>query len=606
MSEEMPSPWVQRFVAPTVAFPSWGSARPERLFFTSDDAGVTQVWLFDLESGVRRQLTGQAIGVEEFVVLPDGSGIVWWSDDTGDENGSWVVTDIETGVIAPLLPGLPDGWSQGLAVTESTVAVALADATGYRVYVADVDGPVRVAASSVSPLGLGREWETTPGGLCVDGSLVCVRHSDGGDILHFGLRVLDAATGAVIDELFDDGLTLKVSAWSPVSGDARVALVHERDGTERPAVWSPMTGVRRDYALDLPGPVDVAGWFPDAGALLLVHHHRGRQSLHRLELDTGELSWEHDPQGAITGAAVRPDGDVWLREESATRAPQVRSVSGAVVLRAEGDSPSPGRPHAAMTVTTPGGEAQVLVASPGGEPPFPTVMVVHGGPEWHYSDDLDPWEQALLDNGMAVAKVNYRGSTGSTVAWRTALHHGNIGFPEVADVVATVEHLVRLGLTEPGRVAIEGRSWGGYVTLLAIGLHPSTFAAAVAVVPVADSLLTHEDCSPPQQAYDIAIMGRSPATVRDRYVERSPVTYVDAVRTPLLVVAGEYDSACPIRQVRSYVDRLEARGAEVELVVYEAGHHANAKTDQIEHARLALAFLCRHLRLPAPCLQCDT
>jgi dipeptidyl aminopeptidase/acylaminoacyl peptidase len=227
-------------------------------------------------------------------------------------------------------------------------------------------------------------------------------------------------------------------------------------------------------------------------------------------------------------------------------------------------------------------------------------MVVHGGPEWHYADDLDPWEQALLDHGLAVAKVNYRGSTGSSVAWRTAIHDGNIGFPEVEDVVATVDHLVTTGVTDPSRVAIEGASWGGYVTLLAIGLHPSTFAAAVGVVPVADSLLTHEDCSPPQQAYDIAIMGGSPAQVRERYVERSPSTYVDQVRTPLLIIAGEYDSACPIRQVRSYVDRLLAREAAVELVVYEAGHHANATSDRIEHARLALEFLCRQLGLPGP------
>ena len=600
MSEEMPSPWVQRFAAPTVAFPRWVAARPERLFFTCDDDGVMQVWLIDRDTGERRQLTHQAVGVEDFVVLADGAGVAWWSDDTGDENGSWVVTDVETGAVSPLLAGLPDGWSQGLAVTESRVAVALADANSYRVYLADVGGPTRLLASSASPLGLGREWETTAGGLSPDGSLACVRHSDGGDILHFGLRVLDAATGTVVDELFDEGLTLKLTDWSPVSGDARVAFVHERDGLERPAVWSPLAGVRREYALDLPGPVDVVGWWPDASALLLVHHHQGRQSLHRLDLESGRLTWGHDPQGAITGAGVRPDGDVWLRDESATRAPQIRSASGEVVLTALGGSPVAGRPHTWMTVTTPGGDAEVLFASPEGEAPHPTVVVVHGGPEWHYSDDLDPWEQALLDHGMAVAKVNYRGSTGSTVAWRTALHHGNIGFPEVEDVVATVGHLVQRGLAEPGRVAIEGRSWGGYVTLLAVGLHPSTFAAAVAVVPVADSLLTHEDCSPPQQAYDIAIMGGSPTAVPERYVERSPATYVDDVRTPLLVIAGEYDSACPIRQVRSYVERLEARGADVELVVYEAGHHANAKADQIEHARLALSFLCRHLRLPAP------
>jgi len=584
-----------------VAFPRWAPRCPQRLFFTSDDGGVTQVWFLDQQSGVRRRLTDQAVGVEEFVVLPDGSGVVWWSDDTGDENGSWVVTDVESGDVRPLLATLPEGWSQGLAVTESTVAVALADERGYRAFVADRDGgDPRLLAESTSPLGMGREWETTPGGLSADGSLVCLRHSEGGDILHFGLRVLEAGTGVLVDELMDAGLTLKVADWSPLPGDQRVAVVHERDGLERPAVWSPLGGARRDYPLDLPGPVDVVGWWPDASALLLVHQLEGQHTLHRLDLESGTLAWGLDPHGAVTGAAVRPDGQVWLREESATRPPRIRSESGEVVLAALGPSAPPGRPHASLTVTTPGGDAHLLLTTPSGSPPFPTVMVVHGGPEWHYPDDLDPWEQALVDHGLAVAKVNYRGSTGSSVAWRTAIHDGNIGFPEVEDVVATVEHLVATGVTDPSRVAIEGASWGGYVALLAIGLHPSTFAAAVAVVPVADSLLTHEDCSPPQQAYDIAIMGGSPSQVRERYVERSPSTYVDRVRTPLLVIAGEYDSACPIRQVRSYVDRLVARDADVELVVYPAGHHANATSDRIEHARLALEFLCLRLGVPGP------
>ena len=374
-------------------------------------------------------------------------------------------------------------------------------------------------------------------------------------------------------------------------GDQRVALVHERDGVERPSVWSPLTGRRRDYPLDLPGPVDVLGWWPDAGSLLLVHRWRGRDALHRLDLETGTITWSHDADGSLTGAAVRADGDVWLRAESAERAPVVMSTSGSVVLAPLGATAPPGRPHESLEVPTTHGPAHLLLVRPDGAGPFPTVMLVHGGPEWHYSDALDPWEQALVDHGMAVAKVNYRGSTGSSVAWRTAIHDGNIGFPEVEDVFAAARLLIDLGVADPDRIAIEGASWGGYVTLLAVGLEPSFFAAAVAVVPVADSLLTHEDCSPPQRAYDVAIMGGSPAHVRDRYVERSPMTYVDQVRTPLLLVAGEFDSACPIRQVRAYADCLLARGAEVELEIYPAGHHANAKSLQLDHTRRALAFL---------------
>ena len=58
------------------------------------------------------------------------------------------------------------------------------------------------------------------------------------------------------------------------------------------------------------------------------------------------------------------------------------------------------------------------------------------------------------------------------------------------------------------------------------------------------------------------------------YAERSPITYVDRVRAPVLLLAGEHDSACPIRQVRHYARRLGRRGGDVELYVYPAGHHA--------------------------------
>ena len=245
-------------------------------------------------------------------------------------------------------------------------------------------------------------------------------------------------------------------------GDQRLALVHERDGIERPALWDPTTGVRRDYPLDLPGPVDVAGWWPDASALLLVHRHEARDTLQRLDLRTGELSLLHDPQGSITGAGVRPDGAVWLREESAERAPVIRSVDGETVL----DCPRPpagGRPHEVLTFDGPAGPTELLLTRPAGAGPYPLVLMVHGGPEWAYPDDLDPWEQALVENGYAVAKVNYRGSTGREVAWRTALHEGDIGFPEVADVVAGLDFLVASGVADPARVAIEGWSWGGYV-----------------------------------------------------------------------------------------------------------------------------------------------
>jgi dipeptidyl aminopeptidase/acylaminoacyl peptidase len=285
---------------------------------------------------------------------------------------------------------------------------------------------------------------------------------------------------------------------------------------------------------------------------------------------------------------------VWLRVESGERAPVVETTSGERVLRAPGIE-SRGVAWRSLRFIGPSDlPTHMLIATPPTPGPHPLVMHVHGGPEWADPDAYDPWTATLVELGVAVATVNYRGSTGFGEAWRTALYHGNIGFPEVADVVSGLRHLVDIGIADPARCAIEGWSWGGYVTALAIGLHPDVFVAAIAGIPVCDSVMTHEDCSPSQQAYDIAIMDGSPSEVPERYTERSPSTYLDAVRTPILIIAGEHDSACPIRQVRWYASQLADSGRTVQLHVYDAGHHANSVDEKVAHAELMVEFLARH------------
>lgn len=591
--------WRDRYRFPSVGFPSWSSADPDRLVFVGDEGGSTQIWTTHLATGDRRAVTEQRVGVEEFVMSPRGDAVAWWSDDSGNGNGAWVATSLDGASTTELLAGIGEGWSEGLAWCGTTVAIALTDGESYRLYVGGAGGAGRLVQESARPFGLGREWETTPGGLSTDGTLLCLRHSDAGDMLHFGLRVLDVATGDARGDLVDDGLSIRVASWSPVSGDQRVALIHERDGIDRPSVWESTTGVRRDYPSELPGELDVVDWYPEADALLVTHWHDGRSQLHRLDLASGAYQLLIDPEGYISAAAVRPDGSVWLREEAGDRPPSVRDVAGQRVLSTPGHVPT-GRAQRGIRFEGPAGQpTHMMVSTPDGAGPFPTVMYVHGGPEWADSDSFDPWMSTLVDHGVAVARVNYRGSTGFGIAWRESIHDGNIGFPEVADVVAGMGYLIDLGIADPQRCAIEGWSWGGYIAMLAIGLHPGAFVAAIGGIPICDSVMTHEDCSPSQQAYDRAIMGGSPSEVPERYAERSPSTYIDAVRTPVLIIAGEHDSACPIRQVRYYADALRAGGRLVQLHVYDAGHHANSVHEKITQAELELEFLAAHGLLTA-------
>jgi len=150
-------------------------------------------------------------------------------------------------------------------------------------------------------------------------------------------------------------------------------------------------------------------------------------------------------------------------------------------------------------------------------------------------------------------------------------------------------------VTDPDRVAIEGWSWGGYLATLNAGRHPDRWKAVIAGIPVGDYVAAHYECAPALRAWDLATLGGSPMDLPDLYAERNPMTYVADVRAPVLMIAGEHDSRCPLGQVMVYAHALRARGREVDVHLYPGGHHANEVDEQIAHVELMLDFLRRHL-----------
>jgi dipeptidyl aminopeptidase/acylaminoacyl peptidase len=334
-----------------------------------------------------------------------------------------------------------------------------------------------------------------------------------------------------------------------------------------------------------------------------VHDHEGRNELFKLRLDggRGEGDGAHalepidHPVGTIAGARVRPDGDVWYQVSSGAHAASTRTAAtGEIVSQPDGPVAPDGQPYRSWWFTNPHGDRiHGFVATPPGEGPFPTVMYVHGGPTWAYTDMFMPATQAWVDHGYAVAMVNYRGSTGYGMKFRDALI-GDPGFPECEDVLAGLDDLISSGLADPDRAIVAGGSWGGYVTLLSIGLYPDRYAAAAAAVPVADYVAAYEDESTELQAFDRSLFLGTPEDNPELYAERSPLTYVDAVRTPVLILAGDHDSRCPIRQILNYLDRLQARGHPHEVYRFEAGHGSLVIDERIRQMAAQVAFVERH------------
>jgi acetyl esterase/lipase len=591
--------WQQRFRAPIVGFPIWSPEAPERLVYASSESGVYQLHSWDRTTGEKRQITNEPVGLIAGEITPDGEWVVWHRDTTGDESGVWVAAPFSGGTAEPFVEGLPEAWDQGISIGKTRIAAATSDRDGFGLYVAEDGGPARRLVHSEESIVLGGGNAlmagTDQGALSADETLICIEHSEHGDLIHPSLRILDAKTGAVLADLRDEGRALCAFAWSPIPGDQRIAIGHERRGERAPAIWNVETGELEDVSIPWDRLTEVADWWPDAASLLLFELRDGRNYLHRYDFATGEVSPLPMEEGSLTGARVRPDGAVWYRLQRGEHPGIVFESGREEPILAPPSAAPPGRPFVPWEYRNQHGQrVQGWIVEPEGSKPWPTLFLVHGGPT---AVDLDRWTpevQAYVDMGFCVAMLNYRGSIGFGAAWRDELI-GNIGWPEVEDIVAGHDDLLARGIADPKRSVCAGWSWGGYLTLLMHGMHPERFIAGVAGVPVADYMAAYADESPLLQAYDRALLGGPAESVPDLMRERSPISYVDRVTAPLLLLAGEHDSRCPLPQILNYVERLKAREHPHELYLFATGHSSFDIDERIRQLGVVLDYLSKNV-----------
>jgi dipeptidyl aminopeptidase/acylaminoacyl peptidase len=346
-----------------------------------------------------------------------------------------------------------------------------------------------------------------------------------------------------------------------------------------------------------------ADFYPDGRHLLVWHTHAARTRLHRYDLETGELTELPVAPGCVGSAEVRPDGTVEYTCSSAAEPSAVRALhadgTDRVLVTPPGERAPGSVPVEDLWVDGPGGRVHALVARPpAADGPPPAVFSLHGGPHAADEDRFSAMRAAWVDAGFVVVEVNYRGSTGYGSVWRDAIE-GRPGLTELEDVAAVHDHLVAGGLVDPARCVVEGWSWGGYLALLAVGTQPQRWAAGLAGVPVADYLTAYADEMEQLRAFDRALFGGSPEERPDAYRSSSPLTYVDRVRVPVLVLAGENDPRCPIRQVDNYLDALAARGdVPYEVSRFDAGHGSLVVEETLRHVATEIGFALRAVAKP--------
>ncbi|MGB3440806.1 MAG: prolyl oligopeptidase family serine peptidase [Actinophytocola sp.] len=588
--------WRARFTAARVSLPGWARDAPDRNIYVSNASGVFEIYAWDRATDTHRKVTDRPNGTHNGTITPDGEHIWWFADSDGNEFGSWVSEPFagrpanEKPVAA--MPGTAAGYPAGLAVGRTVTAVGVSDDDGTAVFVSKNGAAARVVYRNENDGGVTA--------LSRDETLLAIEHSEHGDSRHTALRVLAVADGATVAEKWDgEGKGLEAIGFSPVGGDQRLLVRHERRGRDELLIWDVSEDTEVELAIDLPGEL-TADWYPDGRAIVVVHTYEARNTVHRYDLAAGRLTKLATQVGTIGSVDVRPDHTVEYSWSNAARPGVVRALytdgTERVLLAPPGHRAPESVELMDVFVPSEDGEVHALYARPADaqDGPLPTVFSLHGGPHSHDEDRFSAYRAVWLDAGFAIVHVNYRGSSGYGSKWRDAIE-GRPGLTELADVAAVHEWAVAKELADPAKCVVNGASWGGYLSLLAMGTQPRLWAAGVAGVPVADYLAAYEDEMEPLRAFDRALFGGSPDDVRDRYVECSPITYVDSVAAPVLVVAGENDPRCPIRQIENYLERLAERNSPYEVYRYDAGHGSLVVAETIKQTAIEVDFVRRHL-----------
>ncbi|MEV5440045.1 prolyl oligopeptidase family serine peptidase [Streptomyces sp. NPDC052682] len=301
-----------------------------------------------------------------------------------------------------------------------------------------------------------------------------------------------------------------------------------------------------------------------------------------------------DPDGpvvALSGSQRRP-GVWWLPQGTALRTPWSSRDEDAVPGDRPPVRPVPMRPIARDGLTLGGWYYRAPGRAPG--EPAPCVLHLHGGPEEQERPVFDPLYHELTGRGLDVFAPDVRGSSGYGRSFVDA-DLGSGRFAALDDVADCAAHVVLAGLADPRRLAVMGRSYGGYLTMASLVWHPDLFRTGVAVCGMSD-FATFFAGTEPWIARSAAHKYGHPERDRDLLRALSPMSRIDALRAPVLAVHGEHDTNVPPGESEQFVRAARERGVEARLLVLrDEGHDFRRADNRRLFRRTAADWIQRHL-----------
>lgn len=583
----------------------WSESRPE-------EAGRTAI--MRLRNGEVAEQSPAGVNVRTGV--HEYGGAAWWADrgrlwysDYADHR-LWTVADGGQPLALTPEPSTPGGvrYADGRATPDGSWFVCVRETH-------HVDGEpdnelVAVAGDGsleIRVLADETDFVSCPR-LSADGQRLCWIQWSHPDMPwdHTELWVADFADGTIDNAsvlLSDPRMALVQPGWLPDGGLAVVGEVGEWWNLLR---WGPGCSgsplVVEERAAEVGTPPWVFGmqrWAAQSdGQLVAAYTGPGSESLRLVNSDTACSDFS-----VITQVQPWTDGVVFVGAGWDTE-PGIwgwSPASGSLeLLRSPRDLPHdpalfPPPEHLTFD-TSDGMEAHALwyppahvehVGSDGERPPV--LVRAHGGPTSAARRQLQLGHRYWTSRGIGVLDVDYRGSVGYGRTFRHALR-GQWGEYDVDDCIAAVQFLIARGDVDSDRVAIAGGSAGGFTVLAALQ-KSDVFGAGASRYGVADLSALATDTHKFESRYLDRLIGPWPEA-EDLYRERSPITHVDQLRCPMIVLQGELDKVVPPNQAEAMVDALAAVGVAHAYVSFPDEGHGFRSADNIVRAlESELAFL---------------
>jgi dipeptidyl aminopeptidase/acylaminoacyl peptidase len=222
----------------------------------------------------------------------------------------------------------------------------------------------------------------------------------------------------------------------------------------------------------------------------------------------------------------------------------------------------------------------------------PLLTLSHGGPTSFSSPAFSLGLQFWTSRGYGVLDVNYGGSTGYGRAYRERLV-GRWGIVDVADCADGARAMGDQGRADPARLVVKGGSAGGYTTLRALTA-TDVFAAGISSYGIGSLEALALDTHKFESRYLDGLVGPYPEA-RDVYLERSPLTHVDSLAAPILLLQGTEDKVVPPAQAEEMADAARRKGLPVALIMFEGEGHGFRRAENIRRSLEAQQYFLGRL-----------